>query len=378
MDFVIEFAVLANAALLASALTMWVFEFGLKRTGFRYAYRLRHNLAAAAFGAAIIPLALSPLTEMIGQMLNFNATDILVSQYLKGNIGLSATQFSDVLAVKSSMIDALTRPGSLFSVAVVTAFFVSAGLRILHIGLNAGRIFRVIHRAETLKMSRSCTIMLSGDIDVPFTTRGIFRHHIVLPRSILCDRRALKVALGHEAQHIRQRDVDWEIFLSVVSPLFVLNPGFWFIMNRIRRFREYSCDIAYLRRSGFDARDYCLALLDFATASSRRANRLQASSLGVPLVGRDGLFGKSPGSALGRRVEAISVSVPGEGPVQGEGIVHRCMNLAPALLIICLMTVSIAGLSKPADWSHDRIMLSTVVNLERLDRINSFGTPPLR
>ncbi|MBC7141755.1 MAG: peptidase M50, partial [Rhodobacteraceae bacterium] len=51
--------------------------------------------------------------------------------------------------------------------------------------------------------------------------------------------------------------------------------------------------------------------------------------------------------------------------------------LAGPVLVLTL-TASVA-IRKPGDWSQDRIMLSTIVNLERLAAVNgpvpSFGSP---
>jgi len=47
------------------------------------------------------------------------------------------------------------------------------------------------------------------------------------------------------------------------------------------------------------------------------------------------------------------------------------------LTLSVFLSVAIVGsatsLSKPADWSHERIMLSTVVNLERIDQLNTLA-----
>ncbi|MFC6585134.1 hypothetical protein [Sulfitobacter aestuariivivens] len=47
------------------------------------------------------------------------------------------------------------------------------------------------------------------------------------------------------------------------------------------------------------------------------------------------------------------------------------MLAIPLLSAIVLMTVAIQS---PGDWSHDRLMLSTVVNLDRMDEINRLST----
>lgn len=46
--------------------------------------------------------------------------------------------------------------------------------------------------------------------------------------------------------------------------------------------------------------------------------------------------------------------------------------------MIAAMLLAKVEIQRPADWSQDRLMLSTVVNLERLDEINrlsAFGRP---
>ena len=95
--------------------------------------------------------------------------------------------------------------------------------------------------------------------------------------------------------------------------------------------------------------------------------------MSVPLFGREGIMGGATArSALGRRVIAISQTRKAGGFAGGY------LNAVPALLMMAAMLLTISMLSLPTGWSHDRLMLSTVVNLERLDRINSFGTQPLR
>jgi hypothetical protein len=45
------------------------------------------------------------------------------------------------------------------------------------------------------------------------------------------------------------------------------------------------------------------------------------------------------------------------------------------LALLAILMVGFAGIfsftvQKPADWSHDRLMLSTIINLERLEKRN--------
>jgi len=364
MNGVLEYIALGNVVLFASFVMVWLFELALKQTRFRHAYKLRLNLAAAALCTAALPLLLTPITDIVSAALSTNANDFIVSQYLKGNISLSATQVAEALSVKNSFIQNLVSATSLLSILAIIAFVFASLLRAAYIAVNIVRVFLLVQRAEQLSKTGRISVWASRDIQTPFSTRGLFNYHIVFPTSMTADKQAIRIALGHEAQHIRQRDVDWEILLSLVSPLFVLNPAFWLLSDRIQRFREYSCDIAFLNKGQCEPKDYCNLLLDIALNATR--NKTTALAGSVPFWGREGFFKRSSKSALRQRVLALTSNTD----VLQTGAA-RHLNLLPASLLIALMVVMVGFVAKPDDWSHDRLMLSTVVNLERLDRINS-------
>ena len=365
MDGVLEYIALGNVVLLASFVIMWLFELVLKQTRFRYAYKLRLNLAVAALCTAAFPPLLTPIIDIISSGLSTNANDLIVAQYLKGNIGLSATQVAEALSVKNSLIENFVSATSLLSLLAIAIFLVASCFRAVYIGLNIVRVFVLVNNAECVIKSGRVSVWASHATQTPFSTRGLLNYHVVFPTSMMNDKKAIRIAMGHEAQHIRQRDVDWEILLSLMSPLFVLNPAFWFISDRIRRFREYSCDIAFLNKTRCNTQEYCHLLLDIAMRAAK--NRTPALAGSVPFWGREGFFKRSSKSALRQRVLALTNNTD----VLQKGAA-RHMNLLPASLLLALMVVVIAFVSKPADWSHDRLMLSSVVNLERLNRINGF------
>ena len=69
------------------------------------------------------------------------------------------------------------------------------------------------------------------------------------------------------------------------------------------------------------------------------------------------------GASLQRRIIAVTAVQPRGPNSLGWGLVSLAMAgvvLATAML-----------LQRPSDWSHDRIMLSTIVNLERMATRNS-------
>ncbi len=45
-------------------------------------------------------------------------------------------------------------------------------------------------------------------------------------RTCLARRTNLAVSLAHEFQHLRQGDIEWEILLEAIKPIFFLNPAF--------------------------------------------------------------------------------------------------------------------------------------------------------
>jgi len=53
-------------------------------------------------------------------------------------------------------------------------------------------------------------------------------------------------------------------------------------------------------------------------------------------------------------------------------------KLAAWMMLPLAGLILFAGISiqKSGDWSHDRLMLSTIVNLERMQTINSLGLRP--
>jgi len=374
MNGALEFIALANIALLASFVAAWLIERLIRHTRFRHAYRLRLNLAIAALIAASLPIVLAPVTHALSSQLQLNATDLLVSHYLKGNIGVTALQLTDALDAKDRFLENLVGATSTLSFGILIAFGIAALIRTAYILFNLLRVRRLIAGGRVIRRTRRVDIITSDRITIPFSTRGLLRYAIVLPESLLKDRRSTAIVLGHEAQHIRQHDVDWEIVLSLVSPLFILNPAFLFLCDRIRRFREYSCDAALIENNRVDAKEYCLLLLRVASNATKAAKgrRGHTLSTSVPFFGRETFARRAGNTALRQRVMAMTTTTPAlRGPL-------RFLNAVPAIALAALMTVAVLVLSKPADWSHDRIMLSTVANLERLDRINGFGVRPLR
>ena len=121
-----EFILLVNATMILSAFILWVAEKSLVTLRLRTQYRLRLGLATAALCSSIVPILIFPSMPFFTNILPINGTDILVSQFLKGNINLTATQFSDLLAAKNSAIDGISNSNTLTAKFIISAFVMFA------------------------------------------------------------------------------------------------------------------------------------------------------------------------------------------------------------------------------------------------------------
>jgi beta-lactamase regulating signal transducer with metallopeptidase domain len=360
-----EVILLVNATMILSAFILWVAEKSLVTLRLRTQYRLRLGLATAALCSSIVPILIFPSMPFFTNILPINGTDILVSQFLKGNINLTATQFSDLLAAKNSAIDGISNSNTLTAKFIISAFVMFALFKLSSVWRSLILIRKQIAYGSVIYSTKKVDIILSSTTTVPYSTRGITKYYIVLPYSSLATSRTLRVSICHEANHIRHGDVDWEMLISIISPLFVLNPAFWFIANKIREVREYNCDATIIEKGQFDAREYSSMLLEVAERHMR--SKLPTSRLAhVPFYGYAGYSQSRSRKSLRTRIVALC-----ENPTNVTFTVSRFKIFLFALLLFLSVGAGSLVFIKPTEWSQDRLMLSTVANLERLDKINN-------
>jgi beta-lactamase regulating signal transducer with metallopeptidase domain len=214
-------------------------------------------------------------------------------------------------------------------------------------------------------------LRLSDTITVPFSTRSLRRRYVVVPSAMLANDGDLRIALAHELQHLRQHDVEWEIALEVLRPFLFWNPAFHLWKARVERLRELSCDRRVMARRGYDVAAYCQCLLRVCHQSLRKPRLFAVEAPVVALVRAENrLFAERSAELLrGRLVSLI------------EGKAERHPNAVFALAALPLLALTLMAsiaIQKPGDWSEDRIMLSTIINLERIHATNgtaSFGSP---
>jgi beta-lactamase regulating signal transducer with metallopeptidase domain len=175
--------------------------------------------------------------------------------------------------------------------------------------------------------------------------------------------------VAHELQHLRQGDITWEILLELLKPVFFLNPVFHVWKKQVEELRELSCDSEVLRRGRINISDYCETLLSVCQKRLRRDRAFLIAFPKVTLVTADRVseYGERK-NLLSRRIISLF-----EAKKTLQTKTTTVMFMVPLVVFLSVVTIAI---QKSGDWSQDRLMLSTVVNLERLETINAMSAVP--
>jgi beta-lactamase regulating signal transducer with metallopeptidase domain len=173
------------------------------------------------------------------------------------------------------------------------------------------------------------------------------------------------IALAHELQHLRQSDTGWEIGLELLRPLFFWNPVFSLWKRQMESLRELACDQQLLARGRTAPRAYADCLLRVCAASLGAGPQGRSVAVTVPLV-----LAASPGNH--RRAAALEARLTA---LLDAGVPQPRRWVGALALSVLLFGLSIAavGVQRQGGWSQDRLMLATIVNLERLDQRPGFA-----
>lgn len=296
-------------------------------------------------------------------------SELVLAQYLQGNIEINASLLESVLTFRQNAMTQLSDPNHVFITMVLYGGIATAILMVARALLTMRKLSRILSISHEWRTSGRLKLMLADTIRIPFSTRTWRHHYVVLPSAMLGNQIDMKVSVAHELQHLRQRDVDWEFIFAILTPVFFWNPAFHYFKREIEELRELSCDQNVLKRGFLSAREYCECLIRVCDGRFKRNNLFKLRAPEVALVQiRSGLFTRRPKELLKNRILSAVIG--------GDGRVSRAR-----LALIAAMMISLAGalsftVQKPAEWSHDRLMLSTIINLERLEKRNqvSLGT----
>lgn len=347
----------------------------LDRAGLSHAVTARLRMLRAVFLAVIVSpvfVALFALVSRAGYVSpehSVNLTDFIVAQYLQGRFEMNPSALEEMLNLRSRIGEAMASPAGQ---AVQWALVAGVLTCLARLGWSILTLRRLIAESYVWRRFGRVELRVSDTASVPFSTRGIRSRIVVLPSAMLARENDLRIALGHELQHLRQGDVEWEIVLGLIRPFLFWNPAFYVWKHQVEELRELSCDRQVLSRRGYDVAAYCGCLLRVCHDGLRPRRLLAVEAPVVALVRTENrIFGSRSAALLKRRMMSVI-----------EGRAERHPRLVFALMAVPVLAVTLTAsvaIQKPGDWSQDRIMLSTIVNLERLAAVNgpvpSFGSP---
>jgi len=337
---------------------------------------LSHTQLTHAFGAQLrlmnaltLLLALSPFMMFAFTRLVMahppNISDLLVAQFLQGNVSMSATSFEALLGLREDTVRVLSTQQPLWTRLLTCALAIGGLISAAQLASSVFRLRRALHRSYVWKSIGQTRILVSDETPVAYSTRGIFRRYVVLPSALLSQPHDLKLTLAHELQHFRQRDIECEFLLELLRPLLFWNPAFYLWRREVRHLREFACDQALMARPGLDIRAYCECLIRACAQAAQERVFFTRRSPAVALVDQRET---RRASTLQQRIIAVTSQAPHDQTGFGWALVSGLM-VASVLATAMLM-------QRPGDWSHDRLMLSTIVNLERMASRNTGPNSP--
>lgn len=287
-------------------------------------------------------------------------SDFLIAQYLHGNIVMTPTKFEHLLMMRTEMTHDIVTFSGWLGYVVIGSLLVGFILIVLRNARDTLQLMGMIRRSYVLRRVGQIDVRFTDETSVPFSTRGLLRHYIVLPTGLLAQNNDVRIAVSHELQHVRQRDLTWEIALELVRPFFFWNPAFAYCKRDIERVRELACDQQVLSRNTHPIRDYCECLLRVCKSSLTGDRSNQIITPCVPFVQIDRRMNASHSeSFLKQRILSV---LDGPSPTR-----HRHIGSVLMLSLFAVVICATITLRPVNDWSHDRLMLSTIVNLERLN-----------
>lgn len=345
------------------SLLRWGLAHGRLGRAYRPQLRLLNGLTVLLVASPLLALGLT--TWVVAQPPNI--PDMLVRQYLYGNVGLSATQFEALLGLREDLVRDLMAQREVWAQVVAVTFVAGFLACVLHVLLSVLRLKRSLSNAFAWKRIGRVHILLSDTARVAYSTRGLRNRYVVLPLALLDHPQDLKMTVAHEVQHFRQADIECEFLLELLRPLVFWNPAFFLWRRQVRMLREYACDQALIGRPHFDVRAYCECLIRACAAAAQNRTFFARTTPTVALVDRRET--RRP-SSLRNRIVAVTAN--------GEAQAGAAAWMMISGLLVAAVLATMLIMQRSGDWSHDRIMLSTIVNLERMAQRNANVASPFQ
>ena len=360
MKPVLDLFIDANIVFLL-AFGLWaIVQAAISRTLLHHNYPAQLRLMKMCLVFTIISPAIAHIAVSASQNLwpktPITASDIAVAAYLRGEISIPALEFEALLTARGRMLDALFDGELPWVTGLIVLLLAAAAVQSVRLVNSALKVRKAVDGSYLWRRVGKVDVRLSDTVSVPFAARGFTRRYIVLPSTLVTQPRELRLILAHELQHLRDGDVEWELAFEMMRPLMFWNPAFGLWKRSFDHLRELSCDQTVIARSRVARQDYMDCLLGFC---ERQVSEPLPRAMHVAFFRAEDRLAKQ---AFRDRILALT-NEPG---------CQRMSLIVPVLTSVVPVGVSLAAASvrQPLDWSQDRLMLSTIVNLERLEAIN--------
>lgn len=358
-----------NILLIVAVLIWTATRMSMRLLGMSHAYALKLKLVKilvlAGFVAPAIVVLFDTYIRQTGtSAFSLSLSDLIVAQYLQGSLAVNAADLDAVLGLRNRMTEDFLGLQSNYAMIAFVCLVIGIAFSTIRLGISVYKLRQILNKCFTWRRFGTLHLHLSETVTTPFSTRSLFRRHVVLPTSMLVENQDLRIALGHELQHIRQRDTEWEVFLEFLRPFFFWNPAFMMLKREIEHLRELSCDQQVIVRRAIRVEDYCECLLRTCETGMRKRELFAGAIPGVAFVQLE----KSPISSHSAQFLQHRLLSLIEGEKKQR---HKFTMIAIMIPILGMMGLASVMMQKPNDWSHDRIMFSTVLNLDRLARLNT-------
>ena len=337
------------------AFALWFLIRGaMCRIGLAHAYGTQLSLLNAVFVAIVCaPLLAAGYHALqsvgLAKGVNLNLSDMVVSYYLNGGFHMKASEFEGLVMMRDTFTLNVLNGEGFVANAAISIFLVGFGLGLVRLGYSIFCLWRIVAQGYAWRSFGRMHIRLSDRTLVPFSTRGLRNYYVVIPSHML-----------------GQGDLEWEVLLEALKPLFFLNPAYHAWKRQVEHLRELNCDHRVLSSGRIDVRAYCETLLSVCQQTLRRDRAFVIAVPKVTLVTANRSWRNGSNSLLENRILSL---------LDARRLSHqRLVFLAMAVPLVAAVAFTSVAIQQPGDWSHDRLMLSTVVNLERLDEINRLST----
>jgi beta-lactamase regulating signal transducer with metallopeptidase domain len=167
---------------------------------------------------------------------------------------------------------------------------------------NYLKIKHTLQSSIPLKQNGRIKIVTSSKVFVPFSVRLNSGIWIVIPESLLGEKKDLDLAIKHEMQHHRQGDTWWAILMEFLGCFFFFNPAMYMWKNIITELQEFSCDESLTGQNKISSQDYGSCLLRVAEAALEHRHMYAGTTSMAAIIKDSNYFKKF----LMRRIEMIT------------------------------------------------------------------------